>query len=663
MGIHAEDIEKVRDGADIVGVVSQFVALRKTGNNWMGLCPFHGEKSPSFSVSAEKGFYYCFGCQRSGDVISFVEEMEGLDFPGAMEWLAAKQGLVLRYEESGADSARRSRRKRQHELLGAAGEFYHQRLLAGADAGRARGYLRSRGYDKETVEQFQLGYAPGGWDELARHLQVSSGDLERAGLGFVNRRRKQQDFFRDRVMFPIFDANGNAVGFGGRQLPEGEPPKYKNSAQSDVYDKSRVLYALNWAKKDAVAKNQIIVCEGYTDVIGYFRAGLPRAVATCGTSLTEEHVRLMKKFASTVVLSFDADGAGKAAADRFYEWERAYEIEVRVAALPDGADPGELAEHEDGPAQLQAAIDGAVPFLKYRIDRALAAESLDTPEGRARAAETAIAVVAEHPNELLRDQYVMEVASQTRMEPHRLRQMLQRLPLGRPRQVPNQQRQVPNQQQGGRNTPRRTEQHRTEQRRAEPGPAGEPWSANEPPLYYDDDPELMGSAPSGGGSGFTGGRFSGGRPGATRFDAIDVREQELIRLLIHRAEHVGPRAHRCLFTSSVTIRAFELVTQEGWERRLDDEPEAVADLLRRLSLEPVADGVDPIEDLGWVVRDAANRARRDLAAEVGNDLEMAREAQPLLQWLADRTEELQSTDLRLPAIEALLAWLIDEDGG
>ena len=643
MGIHAEDIEKVREGADIVGVVSQFVALRKTGNNWMGLCPFHGEKSPSFSVSAEKGFYYCFGCQRSGDVISFVEEMEGLDFPGAMEWLAAKQGVVLRYEESGADSARRSRRKRQHELLGKAGEFYHQRLLSGPDAGRARGYLRSRGYDRDTVEQFQLGYAPDGWDVLARHLQVSSGDLEKAGLGFVNRRRKQQDFFRDRVMFPIFDANGNAVGFGGRQLPEGDPPKYKNSAQSDVYDKSRVLYALNWAKKDAVAKNQIIVCEGYTDVIGYFRAGLPRAVATCGTSLTEEHVRLMKKFASTVVLSFDADGAGKAAADRFYEWERAYEIEVRVAALPDGADPGELAEQEDGPAQLQAAIDGAVPFLKYRIDRALAAESLDTPEGRTRAAEAAIAVVAEHPNELLRDQYVMEVASQTRMEPHRLRQMLQRLPLGRPRQAPA----------GNRNATRRRDET----------PAEEPWAANEPPPYYDDDPELMGSAPSPGGGGGFGGVAAGPGRGTQRFDHVDARERELLRLLLHRPEQVAPRAHRCLFTSSVTIRSFELLGEEGWERKLDDEPEAVGDLLRRLSLEPVSAEVDPIEDLGWVVRDAANRARRDLAAEVGNDLDMARQAQPLLQWLADRTEELQSTDLRLPAIDALLAWLIDEDGG
>lgn len=643
MGINTEDIEKVRDGADIVGIVSQFVALRKTGNNWMGLCPFHGEKSPSFSVSAEKGFYYCFGCQRSGDVIAFVEEMEGLDFPGAMEWLAAKTGIVLRYEESGADSARRSRRKRQHELLEKAGDFYHHRLLAGADGGRARAYLRGRGYDRSTVEQFKLGYSPNAWDDLARHLKTSTADLESAGLGFVNRRQRQQDFFRDRVMFPIFDANNHPVGFGGRQLPDGDQPKYKNSAQTDVYDKSRVLYALNWAKKDAVAKNQIIVCEGYTDVIGYFRAGLPRAVATCGTSLTEEHVRLMKKFASTVVLSFDADGAGRAAADRFYEWERQYEVEVRVAALPDGADPGQLAELEDGPAQLQAAIDGAMPFLAYRIERTLSSESLDTPEGRTRAAEAAIAVVAEHPNELLRDQYVMEVASRTRMEPHRLRAMLQRLPLGRPRVLPEQ------------------ASSRTRQQPAAPaasddsGALDQAWSENEPPPHYDDDPELGGSSvgPSPGGAGAV----------RTAPVAVDARERELVRLLMHRPEQLDGRVHRCLFTSALTTRAFELLGVEGWERQLDDEPVDVADMLRRLTMEPVDAAADPIEDLGWVVRDAANRQRREISLDVGNDLTKAREVQPLLQWIADRIEELQRTDVRLPAIDALLAWLVEEDGG
>ncbi len=634
MGINSDDIEKVRDGADIVGVISQFVALRKTGNNWMGLCPFHNEKSPSFSVSAEKGFYYCFGCQKSGDVISFVEEQEGLDFPAAMEWLAAKQGVQLRYEESGVDSARRSRKKRLHELVENTIDIYHERLLGGHDAGKARSYLRSRGYDRDTVEQFKLGYSPDDWDVVSKELKASSKDLQAAGLGFVNRRQRQQDFFRDRVMFPIYDANGNAVGFGGRQLPEGQPPKYKNSAQTDIYDKSRLLYALNWAKKDAVAKNEIIVCEGYTDVIGYFNAGLPRAVATCGTSLTEDHVRLLKKFASTVVLSFDADSAGRAAADKFYEWEKRYEVEVRVADLPDGADPGELAQQPQGPALLQAAVENAIPFLKYRIERVLANESLETPEGRARAAAAAIAVVAEHPNELLRDQYVMEVASRTRTEPSRMRQMLQRLPLGRPI-----------------DRPERIQKHRS----GNDGPPVDEYSFNEPPPYFDDDPELDGSTE---GSGLV------GTPAPIH---IDPRERELLRLLIHNASEVRDKAHLVLFSSETTRRAYAVVSADEWEKRLDDEPEHVANLLRRLAMEEVAGESDPIEDLGWVVHAAAMRARTEIAAEATTDLESLRKLQPLLQWLNDRTEELQGSDLRLAAIDALLAWLVsyssEVDGG
>lgn len=625
MAINSEDIEKVREGADLVGVISQFVALKKAGATWKGLCPFHNEKSPSFSVNPDRGFYYCFGCQASGDVITFVREMEGLDFPEAMEWLAAKQNISLRYEESSADTAKRGRRKHLTGIVEQAVDYYHQRLLASPDAGRARAYLRSRGYDKDVVERFRLGYAPDDWDALAKHLKVSGRDLEGTGLGFTNRRQRLQDFFRDRVMFPIFDSNGAAVGFGGRQLPEGQPPKYKNSSETELYNKSKILYALNWAKKDAVAKNELIVCEGYTDVIGYFNAGLPRAVATCGTALTEEHVKLMRKFASKVVLSFDADGAGRAAADKFYEWERRYEIEVHVAALPDGADPGELAQSPDGAALLAAAVEGAVPFLAYRIGRALSSERLDTPEGRAKGAEKAMALVAEHPNELLRDQYLMEVASRTRVEPERLRSMLAR---PRPRQQVQQAQARPN----------RADDHQG-------------W-ADEAPPYYDDDPALVGTVAARPGSAPRAG-FDQGPP--TR---LDPKECELLRLMIHRPVDVAGRVHPVLFTSPTTRRAFELLDEPGWEAKLPDEAPAVADLLRRLTVETFEGESDPIEDLGWVVRDAALRARRDIAAEARVDKESLREHQPILQWLAERTEELQRSDSRVPAIDALLGWLV-----
>ena len=418
MGILDEDVRRVREESDIVGIISQHTALKRTGRQWTGLCPFHGEKTPSFSVSSDKNVFYCFGCQRSGDVIGFVQEMEGLDFVASVEWLAAKAGITLRYTDAGGGRQRR-RRDQLVEIVEAAVAFYHSRLMEAPDGGRARAYLRQRGYDRDVVERFRLGWASDGWDELVRGLGVPPAQIEAAGLAFTNRRQRVQDFFRARVMFPIFDVNGAAVAFGGRQLPGGDPPKYKNTANNELYDKSRVLYGLNWAKQDAVASGEIIVCEGYTDVIGFQRAGIARAVATCGTALTDRHVQVMRRFANRIVLAFDADEAGRGAADRFYEWEQTHEVEVLVADLPDGVDPGELAGRD--PERLVAAVRGAKPFLGFRVERSVAQADVRSPEGRARAAERAVAVIAEHPSELVRDQYLMQVADRLDLPIDRLR--------------------------------------------------------------------------------------------------------------------------------------------------------------------------------------------------------------------------------------------------
>jgi len=224
-------------------------------------------------------------------------------------------------------------------------------------------------------------------------------------------------------MFPIFDAQGRAVGFGGRILPgSDDPAKYKNSSESTVYTKSRVLYGLNWAKTAVVEADEVIVCEGYTDVVGFFEAGIPRAVATCGTALTDEHVKLLRKFARRVVLSFDADAAGQNAAARFYEWEKKHDLDVAVADLPDGVDPDDLARSD--PERLRQAIARAKPFLKFRVDRALAAGNLETIEGQARTAESALAMVAEHPDPLVRDQYAIAIASHCRLDQDLVRKML-----------------------------------------------------------------------------------------------------------------------------------------------------------------------------------------------------------------------------------------------
>ena len=335
MGIVADDIAKVRAATDIIAVISAHTEIKRSGRQWMARCPLHGERTPSMSVSPEKGVYYCFGCQRSGDVITFVQEIEGLDFAGAVETLAGRAGIQLHYDNRD-EGAARSRRKRLLEAVEKARDFYHQRLLDGRDGGPARNYLRSRGYDGDLVRRWKLGWAPDGWDHLARHLGLSDEDLRDSGLGFVNRGERQQDFFRARVLFPIADERGDVVGFGGRVMPGADGPKYLNtSADAKTYDKSRVLYGLHEHRRQIVKEAQAVVCEGYTDVIGCAEAGIELAVATCGTALTEEHVRLLKRFsADRLVLAFDADAAGAAAAGRVYAWERKFELEVLVADLP-----------------------------------------------------------------------------------------------------------------------------------------------------------------------------------------------------------------------------------------------------------------------------------------------------------------------------------------
>lgn len=421
MGIADDDIERVKGAVDFVQIVSEQVTLRKVGRRWQGLCPFHAEKSPSFSVNAEEKLYYCFGCGAKGDVIRFVEDTQHLDFVGAVEWLAAKYGIQLRYDDE------KSTRERQHrqvlfDAMTRAVEWYHARLLGSSDAGAARGYLRSRGYDRAVVERFRMGWAPDDWDALATALKLPRDVLEATGLGFVNRRDRAQDFFRARVLFPIFDVAGRPVAFGGRILPGAEGPKYKNTAETTLYSKSRTLYALNWAKDDIARSDEVIVCEGYTDVIAFFTAGMPRAVATCGTALADEHFRMLKNFTRRIVLAYDADAAGQGAAQRFYEWEQKYEVDIVVAALPPGSDPGDLGR--DDPEALGQAVKTAKPFLEFRLDRVLERGDLRSPEGRARAAEEALVVVREHPNELVRDQYVMRVADVCRVEPQRLRDRL-----------------------------------------------------------------------------------------------------------------------------------------------------------------------------------------------------------------------------------------------
>jgi DNA primase len=386
MAIADDDIERIRSTVAIVDVIGQHVQLKRAGRNWVGLCPFHPEKTPSFNVNEQTARYKCFGCDKGGDVFTFVQEIDHTDFVGAVEVLAARAGIQLNYT-SGAQSKERARRKRLVEAMETAIEWYHQRLLTSPDARGARDYLRSRGLVGDVARQFRLGWAPDDWDVLSREAGIEPRLLIDNGLAFTNRRNRLQDAFRARVLFPIFTENGEPVAIGGRILPgSDDPAKYKNSSETPIYTKSKTLYGLNWAKGDIVNQNQVIVCEGYTDVIGFHRAGLPRAVATCGTAFTEEHVRLLKRYASDIVLAFDADKAGQSAAERFYEWEEKYQVEVKVATFPGGKDPGEMAQTD--PEALAAAVAAAI----------------------ARLGEAAMTVVNEHPNRDIRKLYAGEVA-------------------------------------------------------------------------------------------------------------------------------------------------------------------------------------------------------------------------------------------------------------
>ena len=537
MGILDEDVARVREATDMVALVSEHVGLRRVGRRYQGLCPFHAEKTASFSVNPELGLYHCFGCGVGGDAIQFVREVEHLDFAEAVERLAAKAGITLRYDD--ANTTRdRQRRDRLVEAMAAAVAFYHRLLLEDPGAGVARKYLRSRGFDGDVARAFSIGWAPDRYDALSVHLQqqkFARQDLLDAGLAFVNRVNKLQDFFRARVLFPIFDVRGDPVAFGGRALEGG--PKYKNSPESPIYQKSRVLYGLNWAKADIVGKSEAVICEGYTDVIAFFGAGVPRAVATCGTALAEDHVKVLRNFAPNLVLAYDADDAGQNAALRIYQWEASYEIRLSVADLPPGKDPADVGL--DDPARLAAAVEGARPFLAFRLERLLRAADLASVEGRAAAAKAAVAIIADHPDDLVRDQYLMLLADRVGIDVDRLR--------------------------------RATVD-------ARPGAAGGPARPREPGRRRAD------------GSGDSAAEGAARR----RPPAYDRSEIEALRVAVHEPALVADRLDDALFADPVVHESYGLLASSAtFHEALERAGGEVHELLQRLAVEDLPWGEDP----------------------------------------------------------------------
>jgi DNA primase len=410
--MNPDDLQKIRD-CDIVTVTSEHVALRKVGARFSGLCPFHSERTGSFTVNPARGFYHCFGCGAHGSIIDFVMHIDHTTFIDACQRIAARNNITLTQDNPAATRANQ-RRQQLRATIAAATDWYHTQLLTTEAAAPARAYLAQRGITNDTIHQFQLGWAPNTHNALLSALTISDDIATETGLGVIRTNGRISDFFRNRILFPIHDVNGHPIAFGGRLLPGIDGPKYINTPETSLYPKSKTLYGLATAKQHIVTTNEVIVCEGYTDVLAFHQAGLPHAVATCGTALTEDHIRTLANFTRRIIVAFDADTAGQKAAARFHDWEQQFGLDLQAASFPTGTDPAELTQH---PEQLRHIVTTAKPFLEWRLAKHWAEANLTTPEGRARAFEQAISMIHEHPNTLVREVYANQAADHARISP------------------------------------------------------------------------------------------------------------------------------------------------------------------------------------------------------------------------------------------------------
>lgn len=411
--IKEEDIDRLRDSASIVDVVSGYTTLKKSGTNrFVGLCPFHTEKTPSFSVDVAKGLWHCFGaCGEGGNLYQFIQKAENLPFPEAVEWLARKTGFVLHYEEARPGEAQqKGLNARLIAANEAAARFFHEMLFTSSDAAEARRYLEARGFGKDVAERWRLGYAPGR-DALVRHLQAKRFTPDEILKAHLGRRSEKDgslyDFFRQRITFPTWNLQGDVVAFGGRALGD-QQPKYLNTSDTPVFSKSRLMYGLDRAKS-AIARGAAVVVEGYTDVIALHEAGITEAVATNGVALSDSHFEQLKKFSSRAVLMFDADEAGKGATERGFGAHHRIGLEVLVAPLPPGRDPADVVAGE-GPDAIRRVIESAQPLLEFKLEQTITKLPLDTPEARSAAVRAAARVLGSHPDPIARHQYAFSAA-------------------------------------------------------------------------------------------------------------------------------------------------------------------------------------------------------------------------------------------------------------
>ena len=419
--IRDTDVAYVRDHSAIDDVVGEYVQLKSAGGGQKkGLCPFHDEKSPSFHVTPSKGFYHCFGCQAGGDVIAFVMKMDHLSFTETVEKLAEKLGYQLTYDTSSGTSAPTGRRSRIVAANLAAANFYREQLnIPEAELGRK--FLSERGFDKSAIEFFGVGYAPNEWDALTKVLRgegFSIEELNSAGL-IKEGQRGPIDRFRNRLVWPIRDISGDVVGFGARKLAsdaEDNGPKYLNTPETPIYKKSQLLYGLDIAKKEIAKSRQVVIVEGYTDVMAAHLSGITTAVATCGTAFGDDHIRILRRllmddetFRGEVIFTFDGDAAGQKAAMRAFDDDQKFVTQTYVAVEPNGLDPCELRQ-KGGDVAVRDLIARRVPLFEFAIRTELKKFDLNLPEGRVSALNATAPLIGKIRDASLRPEYVRSLA-------------------------------------------------------------------------------------------------------------------------------------------------------------------------------------------------------------------------------------------------------------
>lgn len=413
MGLIAEEsINAIREKTNIVDVVSNYVTLKKAGRSHKGVCPFHREKTPSFVVDAQKQLFHCFGCSEGGNVFNFLMKIENIDFVEAAEMLAKRSGVSLKYASAGNNKRLHNKRERFFQINKEAADFYHYMLMQTEQGKAARQYLKNRTYGKNVATTFKLGYAPPNKNSLLKfllkkdHTQQEIIDLY---LAYVSSTGQTRDRFFNRLMFPIEDARGNIVGFGGRVLDEKDNPKYLNSAQTPVFHKSEQFYGLNLAKKEIVNTDQVIIVEGYTDVISMHQNGFANTVATLGTAVTEQHIEILSRFCSSAIMLFDSDSAGVKAATRTIDFVNITKLELLVAILPQG-DPADFVLN-NGSGQLKSLLKKAVPVVDFCLQQIVSKADLKSSQKRMVAIEECLNLIKKQENAILEQEYLHKLAN------------------------------------------------------------------------------------------------------------------------------------------------------------------------------------------------------------------------------------------------------------